>query len=310
MAKRARSSSIIAPAAKKSRGDVKVVHNKIASSEAAAKVDANPPLAKLLKAMKSHAKQPTKGEAVVYWMRMEDMRLADNRAISQASDQAQKDGVPLLVLFVLSPEDYVAHDRSSRRIDFTLRNLSYLKARLADIHVPLYTTVHTPRRTLPSRVLSLLGSWKATRLYANIEYEVDELRRDISVCELAKAKGVKPCFVHDKLVVEPGVLHTQAGKPFTVYSPFMRQWLPEVNKDLAKYIAEVPYPAGNADSVREHEIFGPLFDSDIPEEIEGFKCEDKEAMLKLWPEGTDAAREANAKSLPLHQIARVAPGVD
>jgi deoxyribodipyrimidine photo-lyase len=32
-----------------------------------------------------------------------------------------------VVLFLLSPHDYAAHDRSARRIDFTLRNLAKLK---------------------------------------------------------------------------------------------------------------------------------------------------------------------------------------
>ena len=53
--------------------------------------------------------------------------VSDNRALAQASARAQEDHVPLLVFFVLSPQDYAAHDRSPRRIDFTLRNLSVLK---------------------------------------------------------------------------------------------------------------------------------------------------------------------------------------
>jgi deoxyribodipyrimidine photo-lyase len=56
----------------------------------------------------------------------------------------------------------------------------------------------------------------AIRLFANIEYEVDELRRDITVCNLAKDKGILPNFLHDKLIVEPGLLSTKQGKPFSV----------------------------------------------------------------------------------------------
>ena len=56
----------------------------------------------------------------------------------------------------------------------------------------------------------------AIRLFANIEYEVDELRRDITVCNLAKDKGILPNFCHDKLIVEPGLLVTKQGKPYTV----------------------------------------------------------------------------------------------
>lgn len=51
----------------------------------------------------------------------------DNRALSQASEQARKSEIPLVVLFILSPQDYVAHDRGARRIDFVLRNLRSLK---------------------------------------------------------------------------------------------------------------------------------------------------------------------------------------
>jgi deoxyribodipyrimidine photo-lyase len=61
----------------------------------------------------------------------------------------------------------------------------------------------------------LLDQWNVKNLFANIEYEVDELRRDIKICELAKAQGVKCHLIHDKLVVEPG-LSTQQGKPYVV----------------------------------------------------------------------------------------------
>lgn len=55
------------------------------------------------------------------------LKVFDNRAASFASEQAQEDGVPLIVLFVISPQDYKAHDRGSRRIDFMLRNLKVVK---------------------------------------------------------------------------------------------------------------------------------------------------------------------------------------
>lgn len=47
-----------------------------------------------------------------------------------ASEKATKESIPLVVLFVISPQDYAAHDRSARRIDFTLRNLEITKVRM------------------------------------------------------------------------------------------------------------------------------------------------------------------------------------
>lgn len=55
----------------------------------------------------------------------------DNTALSQASVKAKELGVPVVVLFVLSPGDYKIHDRSPRRIDFILRNLRNVAVRIA-----------------------------------------------------------------------------------------------------------------------------------------------------------------------------------
>jgi len=57
----------------------------------------------------------------------EFLAVVDNRALAAASEQAVQNKIPLIVLFLLSPQDYVAHDRSKRKIDFVLRNLSEIK---------------------------------------------------------------------------------------------------------------------------------------------------------------------------------------
>ena len=64
---------------------------------------------------------------------------------------------------------------------------------LARLNIPLHASLHSKRRTLPSHVISLLQSGNAIRLFANIEYEVDELRRDITVCNLAK-DNMEPAY--------------------------------------------------------------------------------------------------------------------
>lgn len=57
------------------------------------------------------------------------------------------------------------------------------------------------------------------RLFANIEHEVDELRRDVRVCELTKQEGrVKCTFVNDKCIIVPGTVRTKEGKGYTVSS--------------------------------------------------------------------------------------------
>lgn len=147
MSKHPRSPSLNTTSFKRSRTTHSTFSpNKVASPSAAASVDTNPPLHTLLQVVYKGAKVPAKGDCVVYWMRMADLRstsnlfttpvqfikylagvVSDNRALFMASQQAKKDAIPLIVLFVISPQDYIAHDRSARRIDFTLRSLAIIK---------------------------------------------------------------------------------------------------------------------------------------------------------------------------------------
>ncbi|EIN10414.1 hypothetical protein PUNSTDRAFT_119399 [Punctularia strigosozonata HHB-11173 SS5] len=242
--------------------------------------------------MKTAFKDPANGDAVVYWMRMQDMRVDDNRALSQASKQAVHEGVPLITLFIISPQDYQAHDRSPRRIDFVLRNLWIIKERLAELHIPLYIVTHVPRRTLSDFVILLLMSWRATRLYANIEHEVDELRRDVRISDLAADKKIRCLWVHDKLVIEPGILATKGGKTYTVYSPFQRSWIALLNSDLSR-ISEVPSPAMNSPEIHDHPVYAKLFSATVPDSVPGFclSKEESQKMDEVWPAGTAHARK-------------------
>ena len=71
-------------------------------------------------------------------------------------------------MFLFVPQDYAAHDRAARRIDFMLRNLDILKVTLDKLDIPLYAISHSPRKTLPFKVVELVHSWGAKALYANI----------------------------------------------------------------------------------------------------------------------------------------------
>ncbi|QRW16282.1 deoxyribodipyrimidine photo-lyase [Rhizoctonia solani] len=272
---------------------VQEVHGKIATAENAARVDDDPPLAKLQNAISEHKdelKTVSKGDSVIYWMRMEDMRIRDNRAFSAASNVAQELGVPLVVLFILSPGDYTSHDRSPRRIDFCLRNLAALKETLGGMDIPLYVTSHTPRKTLPDEVIKLARKWNARRIYANIEYQVDELRRDIRLIHLATMASVRAEYFSDRCVVEPGALATKEGRQYAVYSPWLKNWVATLDRDPSR-LEESPTPKPNDNKTRNHPKVGDLFKCEIPESVEGFECHDRENMTLLYPAGEEAAHE-------------------
>ncbi|KAJ3812167.1 DNA photolyase, FAD-binding/Cryptochrome [Lentinula aff. lateritia] len=277
---------------------------KVATAQNAAAVDADQPMGKLLEAVKNQSKTVKNGNAVVYWMRMADLRISDNHALSLASAQAKKEEIPLIVLFVISPQDYKAHDRGPRRIDFTLRNLAMIRSSLAELNIPLYTRTHNVRKTLPAAVLSSMQDWKCTNIYGNIEYEVDEIRRDMEVCALAKSKGVRANFVHNKCIIEPGIVTTKENKAYSVYSPYQRKWISILNDNQDQYLTEYPDPHPNVDGIREDTVLSKLFECEVPKFVPGFEMEDndKQTMATVWPAGEEVALQI--LSLFLHTKSR------
>ena len=58
-------------------------------------------------------------------------------------------------------------------------------------------------------------------------------------------------------------------------------------------------PKANDASIKKHPRFGKLFDeTPIPDHVEGFKLENPEEVHKIFPEGTDTAKEVKSPRIP------------
>ena len=100
-------------------------------------------------------------------------------------------------------------------MDFILRTLHILQHDLDQLDIPLHVQVVEPRNHIPSKIVELMNHWDATEIFANIEYEIDELARDTRLLETAGNAGIKATFIHDQCVVEPGII-----KSGVLVSPF------------------------------------------------------------------------------------------
>jgi len=96
------------------------------------------------------------GSSVVHWFKR-DLRLQDNRGLSLASQKAKEEGIPLVCVYIVSPQDYQAHATSAVRVDFELRTLKVMKADLAELNIPLYVTTVEDRKAVPGH---LMEKWK------------------------------------------------------------------------------------------------------------------------------------------------------
>lgn len=235
----------------------------------------------------------TTGEAVVHWFKM-DLRVSDNRALSMAAAKAKEANVPLIALYVVSPQDWEAHFTSAIRVDFTLRTLEVLQASLDKLDIPLHIETVEKRKDTPARIAGLLQQWGANHLFANLEYEVDELRREATMVKMLAQTGKAFELVHDTCVVPPGKLTSGAGRQYAVYSPWYRSWMAHIHGNL-DLLEDCDSPSKNVDSTRAK--FGHLFGSQVPDAPMSRKlsADDAERYRSLWPAGEQEAHKRLGK---------------
>lgn len=232
------------------------------------------------------SKIPVKN-AVVHWYKC-DLRTKDNKSLHLASEKAKEKGVPLVCMYIVSPQDFEAHLTSPVRVDFILRTLQVLKEDLAGLDIPLYVETIEKRKTIPGRILELLGEWGASHLFANVEYEVDELRREAAMVKSCLERGIAMEVVPDTCVVSPGELASGSGKQYSVYSPWFRTWVAHVHSNL-DLLDLFDAPDKNPSSARQ--TFAKIFEKEIPDapSNKSLTDEEKKRFRSMWPPGEHEA---------------------
>ncbi|KAK4964076.1 DNA photolyase phr1, partial [Elasticomyces elasticus] len=229
------------------------------------------------------------GEAVVHWFKR-DLRTNDNRALHLASEKAKSRGVPLVCMFIVSPQDYQAHLTSPARVDFELRTLQIMKQDLAEKDIPLYVETRENRKAIPAHIVDLCEKWRAKHIFCNIEYEVDELRRETKMTKMCLERGIDFSAVHDDVVVPPETLTTGQGKQYSVYTPWRRAWVAHVHSN-PKILDTYEPPGQNPPSARDK--LKDAFEMPIPAapSNKSLTEEEKTRFSSLWPAGEHEASD-------------------
>ncbi|KAL1887804.1 DNA photolyase phr1 [Sporothrix stenoceras] len=228
---------------------------------------------------------PTGKSPVVHYFKS-DLRVHDNRALHQATELARENSVPLIGLYVVSPQDWEAHNTAPVRVDLVLRTLEVLKKDLAKLNIPLWIETVDNRRQVPRRIFDKMDEWGSKHLFANLEYEPDELRRETRLLRMGAAEGKSVTVVHDSCVVPPGKLISGSGRTYAVYTPWFRAWKQHIH-DHEDVIDLVDAPDKVSDKIRK-DLQTALFECTIPEAPEGKKLESDEEAARfrgLWPAG-------------------------
>ena len=152
---------------------------------------------------------------VIHWFRR-DLRVADNTSL----DRASRDGDRVVPLFVL--DDRYLRDGSvgPARFRFLRESLEELERSLAAAGGRLVVRPGPASRALPD----ILAETGASAVYANLEIGPDPEQRDREARTAVEKAGATFRLFADALLVEPDVIATGGGEPYTVFSAFSRKW--------------------------------------------------------------------------------------
>jgi deoxyribodipyrimidine photo-lyase len=158
------------------------------------------------------------------WLR-NDLRTEDQTALAEAAAH----GGPVVVVYCLCPAQLRAHDVGGNRLDFTLRTLAVLRDDLEALGIPLRVLEPGDFSSVPESLLGLARATKAERLWFNDEYPLNERRRDDAVERAFGAAGIPVERRTDSVVRAPGTVRTGEDRPYTVFTPFRRRWLADLD---------------------------------------------------------------------------------
>jgi deoxyribodipyrimidine photo-lyase len=171
-------------------------------------------------------------ETALVWFRR-DLRNYDHAALYHAL----KDARQVHCVFVFDTEilDLIA-DRQDRRVEFIWLSVEELAQSLAAMGGELHVLIGRAREVIPA----LAEKLRAQAVYANHDYEPNAKDRDAQIGRRLERSG---CVLHtykDHVIFEKDEILTQAGRPFTVFTPYKRAWLAKLNPFYCKaYPVEV-----------------------------------------------------------------------
>lgn len=152
---------------------------------------------------------------IIHWFRR-DLRVSDNTALSEAARRAAE----VVPVFVLEDAFRTGPDVGAARLVFLLQSLEALRRNLAELGYPLIVCSGKSEVVLPG----LCRELGAEAVFANKRYEPYAQNRDQRVFNVLNAAGYGLELFKDAVVWEEREILTQAGHPFTVFTPYSRAW--------------------------------------------------------------------------------------
>jgi deoxyribodipyrimidine photo-lyase len=154
-------------------------------------------------------------DLIVFWHRR-DLRCSDNVGLAAARQRTPK----ILGVFCLDPNILERDDVAPVRMHYLIGCLQSLRQEYAQNGSQLLILKGEPSDRLPALAQAL----SAQAVFWNRDVEPYAQQRDRAVQEALQTSGIEVQTFWDQLLHPPDAIRTGAGAPYTVYSPFWKNW--------------------------------------------------------------------------------------
>ncbi|HCF30679.1 MAG TPA: deoxyribodipyrimidine photolyase [Cyanobacteria bacterium UBA11049] len=155
-------------------------------------------------------------DLILFWHRR-DLRISDNTGLAAARSQTQK----VVGVFCLDPNILERDDVAPVRVTYMIGCLQQLQQRYAEVGSQLLILHADPRQGIPT----LASTLNAKAVFWNWDVEPYSQERDRAVIDALKEKGIQFLPQNwDQILHAPEDIRTGSNQPYTVYTPFWRNW--------------------------------------------------------------------------------------
>ncbi|MGL5060808.1 MAG: FAD-binding domain-containing protein [Microcoleus sp.] len=167
-------------------------------------------------------------DLILFWHRR-DLRISDNIGLAAARQQSQK----VIGIFCLDRAILDRDDIAPARVTYTIGCLQKLQESYKNSGSQLLVIQDVPSRGIPKLATAI----NAKAVFWNWDVEPYAKQRDRAVSEALQEAGIRVENFWDQLLHSPDELRSGTGQPYTVYTPFWKNW---IGKSKAEPVETLP----------------------------------------------------------------------
>ena len=169
----------------------------------------------------------------ICWLRR-DLRLDDNAALYYALKAKE----PVLLTFIFDKHILgKLENKADDRVNFIHQQLSKINDELTAKGSALLIKYDTPANAWQE----IIATYNVKTVYTNHDYEPYARKRDEAIGDLLKQSDIAFHTFKNQVIFEKNEVQKADGTPYTVFTPYYKQWLQKLDEFYAKSYPSTRY---------------------------------------------------------------------